>query len=429
MKPFGRFRWRVLAHGVVVLLLMAAAVMIADRLFVNTWVRNEIAERRARITNQLSVYGADGALVASNVQPPMPKPPPDAWRLLANHNETIARDDLVMSGIFREDAFAGVVVRRLPPPMEPYPGPPMAVVLLALGACMLATLVASVPLARSVVLPVESLARSVKLFGSGQLATRASLRRSDEIGELAAAFDEMASRIELLVRSEKQLIANISHELRTPLARIRVVLELASEGDASRTRSYLSEVAHDLAELETLVEDVFATARLEAASGRLGESNLPMRWTTADLAPVIDESRARFESRHPEGDLAVVVEDDVPKLRCDPKLLRRVVDNLLDNAAKYADGSAIELTVTADADTVSIAVADHGPGMSPEVAARAFEPFYRADESRDRRRGGVGLGLSIVRSIVEAHGGTVELETAPERGTRVTAHIPRGAQA
>ncbi|MBF5066170.1 HAMP domain-containing histidine kinase, partial [Salmonella enterica subsp. enterica serovar Istanbul] len=219
---------------------------------------------------------------------------------------------------------------------------------------MLATLVASIPLARSVVLPVEALARSVKLFGSGQLATRASLRRGDGLGELAAAFDDMASRIELLVRSEKQLLANISHELRTPLARIRVVLELASDGDASRTQAYLAEVAHDLAELESLVEDVFATARLEVASGRIGESSLPMRWTTADLRPVIDQSRARFETRHPAGDLAVVVADDLPNLRCDPKLLRRVVDNLLDNAAKYAEGSPIELTVTADADTVSI---------------------------------------------------------------------------
>lgn len=427
MKPFGRFRWRVLAHGLVVVLLMSAAVMIADRLFVNTWVQHEMAERRARMTNQISVYGADGALVASNVEPPVPKPPPETWRLLANRNETIGRDDAVMSGIFRDGAFAGAIVRRVPPPMEPYPGPPTPVVLLALGVCMLATLVASIPLARSVVLPVEALARSVKLFGSGQLATRASLRRGDELGELAAAFDDMASRIELLVRSEKQLLANISHELRTPLARIRVVLELASDGDASRTQAYLAEVAHDLAELESLVEDVFATARLEVASGRIGESSLPMRWTTADLRPVIDQSRARFETRHPAGDLAVVVADDLPNLRCDPKLLRRVVDNLLDNAAKYAEGSPIELTVTADADTVSITVADHGPGMSSEVAARAFEPFYRADESRDRRRGGVGLGLAIVRSIVEAHGGTVELDTAPERGTRLTAHIPRGA--
>jgi signal transduction histidine kinase len=425
MKPFGRFRWRVLAHGLAVVFLMSTAIMIADRLFVNTWVKNEIAERRARTTNQLSVYGADGALVASNVQPPVPKPSPETWTLLASRNETVSRGDLVMSGIFRQDVFDGVVVRRLPPPMEPYPGPPAGAVLLALGVCMLATLLASIPLARSIVLPVEALARSVKLFGSGQLATRASLQRGDEIGDLAAAFNEMASRIELLVRSEKQLLANISHELRTPLARIRVVLELASDGDAARTRSYLSEVAHDLAELESLVEDVFATARLEAASGRLGESNLPLRWTTADLGPVVEEARARFTSRHPDGELAVVVEDDVPTLRCDPKLLRRVIDNLLDNAAKYAESSPIELTVSIDGDVVNIEVADHGPGMSPEVAARAFEPFYRADESRDRRRGGVGLGLSIVRSIVEAHGGKAELDTAPDRGTRVTARIPR----
>jgi two-component system, OmpR family, sensor kinase len=423
----GRFRLRVLAHGLVVVLLMAVAVTIADRFFVNAWVERGLAERRARAANQLSVYGADRSLVASNAEPPIPAPPDDAWASLAGTTESMTRDNFVMSGVFHGGTFAGVVVRRLAPPLVSYPGPPAGLVLLALLACVAATLLASIPLARSVVRPIEALARSVKLFGSGQLSTRASLERTDEIGDLATAFDEMAARIESLVRAEKRLLANVSHELRTPLARIRVVLELASDGDAARVRSYLPEIAHDLEELEQLVDDILATARRDAASDRVDEAKVPMHWTTADLASVVDDSRGRFASRHPDRQLDLVVPGELPELVCDPVLLRRVVDNLLDNAAKYAGGSRIELEVRSDADNVWLKVTDEGPGMSAEVAQRAFDPFYRADESRDRRTGGVGLGLSIVRTIVEAHGGEARIDAAPGRGTSVTARIPRRA--
>jgi len=309
--------------------------------------------------------------------------------------------------------------------MEEYPGPPLPVILLAFTACMAATLLLSVPLARSVVRPIEALARSVELFGSGKLSTRVGLHGHDEIGDLAAAFDEMATRIEALVRSEKRLLANVSHELRTPLARIRVVLELAGDGDPARIQSYLTEVAHDLAELESLVDDVLASARIDAAAGRLGDWSLPLHWATVNLATLIERSRARFASLYPGRALVVAIEGELPDLRCDPALLRRVVDNLLDNAARYANEAPIELRAGADAESAFIRVADKGPGMSPEVATHAFDPFYRADHGRDRRHGGAGLGLSIVRSVVQAHGGRVELDTEAGRGTSVTARIPR----
>jgi len=423
---FGKLRWRVLAHGLAIVVLMSAAVLVADRLLVVRWAQREIDDRRSHLTDQISIYGPDGGLLASNTDPAVPPPTPEEWQALTRRGESIVRDQNVKSGLFHGDAFAGAAVRHLLPwQVAPYPGPPLALILLALSACMAVTLLASVPLARSVVRPIEALARSVKLFGSGRLWTRASIQRRDEIGDLASSFDEMAARIEALVRSEKRLLANVSHELRTPLARIHVVLELASDGDPERIRSYLSEIAQDLGELENLVDDVLATARLEAASGGVGEARFPIHWSTVDVGVLVERSRARFASLHPERELQVVTDGELPELRCDPALLRRVVDNLLDNAAKHAPEAPISLTASADDDEVRIEVADRGPGMAPEVAARAFDPFYRADESRDRRSGGVGLGLSIIRSVVEAHGGKVELHTAPGRGTSVTARIPR----
>ena len=426
MKFFRSFRGRVLAHALVVMILMAGAVALADRLFVNRWVEQELVERRVRVNSEISLYDADGALLASSTTPAVPPPPGDVLSELARGAETVTRANVVMTGVFRDGAFAGAVVRRLPPPLEGYPGPPLPLVLVTLVVCMAATFLASLPLSRSVVHPVEVLARSVKRFGAGELGARAKLARGDEIGDLAAAFDEMATRIETLVRSEKRLLANVSHELRTPLARIRVVLELASDGDPERVRSYLGELAHDLEELESLVDDVLATARLDVATGRLGEGKVPMRWTTASLGELVEKSRVRFATLHSERELEVVGGAGLPEIECDPNLLRRAVDNLLDNAVKHAAGSRVALRVSADTEarSVSIEVEDDGAGMSPEAARRAFEPFFRADQSRDRRTGGVGLGLSIVRTIIDAHGGEVTLDSKPGRGTKVTMRLP-----
>jgi signal transduction histidine kinase len=427
MRPFGRFRTRVLGLGLTVVVIMATAIAIADRVFVNSWVKGEIGRRRAHVTNQVSFYGTDGSLLASNIDPPLPAPSAELRELLARRHESTSRGDLVMTCLFQQQSCVGVTVRRLPPPMEQYPGPPLSLVLLTLGACMGVTLLVSIPLARSVVQPVEALSHSVRLFGSGQLSTRVSLRRGDELGELAAAFDEMAARIEGLVLSEKQLLANVSHELRTPLSRIRVVLELASDGDPMRVGSYLGEIARDLQDVERLLDDVLATARLDFASGRISGASWPLHKTTANLGTIVDGARARFEQLYPGRKLELVAGGELPDLECDPNLLRRMVDNLLDNAVKYANQARLELSVSGDAQSIHIRVADDGPGMSKPVAERAFEPFFRADESRDRRSGGVGLGLSIVRSIVEAHGGQVQLVSAPGKGTQVTARIPRRA--
>ena len=419
MRIFGRFRRRVLVHGVVVVLLMAGAVGAADRLFVNRWIEQEMEERLARVNSKITIYGLDGDLVASNTDPPVPSPPPEVVARFARGAPPATVNGAIVSGLFRDGAFKGVVVRKRAPPMEGYPGPPIPVTLLALVLCMALTLIVSIPLSRAVVQPVERLARSVKRFGAGELNARASLSREDEIGELAAAFDEMAARIQALVRSEKRLLASVSHELRTPLARIRVILELATDGDPHDVRSYLGEIAQDLAELESLVEDVLTSAKLDAGSGAL-----PMHWTHASITDLIATSRARFARAHPDQRFDAHVDVRAAEIECDPKLLRRAIDNLLDNAAKHAPSARVELRVHED-DGIVIAVTDDGPGMSAAAAALAFEPFFREDVSRDRRTGGSGLGLSIVRTIVEAHGGRVVLDSAPTRGTRVAIHLPR----
>ena len=282
---------------------------------------------------------------------------------------------------------------------------------------LLLTLV-SIPLVRQITSPLEMLNRAVVRFGRGELGARAGLQRSDEVGELAQAFDDMAARIERLVRSQKEFLANVSHELRTPLARVRVALEIASEGDEAKARACLGEIAADLAELERLVEDVLTASRLDLARGRAGREAAALRRVPVPGGDILEQAAARFRSIHPDRSLAVEIEGELPVIEADPPLLRRAIDNLLDNACAYSDPDRpVVLSARSDAGTLTIEVRDRGIGIAPDDRAQLFMPFFRADRSRTRNTGGVGLGLALTREIVEAHGGTIDVESEPGEGT------------
>ena len=283
----------------------------------------------------------------------------------------------------------------------------------------------SIPLARQLTSPLERLTRTVERFGEGDLTARAGIARRDEVGDLARAFDAMAARLERLVRAEKEFLANVSHELRTPLARVRVALEIAAEGDDAKARACLKEIAADLTELERLVGDVLTAARLDLAQGRAGSPTTPLRRTTVRVEDLVAETRAHFQAEHPERALEVHVEAGLPALSADLPLLRRALDNLLENACKYSDAERpIALSAGPGMDGVEIAVRDHGIGIDPADQARLFTPFFRADRSRARDTGGVGLGLVLSRGIVEAHGGTIAVESRRGEGTTFTILLP-----
>lgn len=283
----------------------------------------------------------------------------------------------------------------------------------------------SIPLARQITSPLEKLTRAVERFGEGDLSARAGIARGDEVGDLARAFDAMAARLERLVRAEKEFLANVSHELRTPLARVRVALEIAAEGDDAKARACLKEIAADLNELERLVGDVLTAARLDLASGRAGSPTTPLRRETIAVEDLIAEIGVRFDTEHPGRRLDVRLGHGLPALSADRSLLRRAVDNLLDNACKYADAEhPIVLAARVAPDSVEIEVRDRGIGIEPADQARLFTPFFRADRSRARDTGGVGLGLVLSRGIVEAHGGTMAVQSRPGEGTTFTIRLP-----
>ena len=281
--------------------------------------------------------------------------------------------------------------------------------------------------ARWIVRPIDRLSRTARALGAGDLQARSRLERSDEIGELGHRFDEMADRVEGLLVSEKELLANVAHELRTPLTRIGVALDLAAEGDSEAARASLAEIAVDVGELETIVDDILTAMRFEVAGGGKGPTaQLPLRRAHVAAGSIAEAAADRMRGRHPKRPLVVTIEPGLPLVHADPMLLRRVLDNLLENAHKYTpDGTqAIELTATRDGDHVSYEIIDKGVGITPDDLPRVFTAFFRGERSRSRETGGVGLGLTLAKRITEAHGGTIGATSQTGVGTQMRVTIP-----
>ena len=274
--------------------------------------------------------------------------------------------------------------------------------------------------ARWIVRPIERLSRTARAIGTGDLAVRTRLDRSDEIGELGHQFDEMADRLARLVATERELLANVAHELRTPLSRIGVALDLAGEGDSDAARAALAEISIDVGELEVIIDDILTAMRFEV--GR----SLPLRRSIVTSGSIADGAAERFRVRHGNRRLELAIGDDLPALDVDPVLVRRVIDNLLENAHKYTPDldAPIVLEVTRDGDRAGFRVRDRGIGIAADDLPRVFTAFFRGDRSRSRETGGVGLGLTLAKRIVEAHGGTIAIASQIGEGTEVRVELP-----
>jgi signal transduction histidine kinase len=424
-RRHGPLFWRIYLHGVLMLLVVGiavasvgyalrrsgwspgarpaeyAAARFSDLVGDPAGTAREVARLHEAFGVEASVFAADGRLVATSAPGAPPRPsahhPPFDWNVALRGGGTL-------------------VVHSAP--HDPTRG------LVFIGAVLVALALASFPLARSIAAPVERLTAAARALGEGDLSARANVCARGELGALGQAFDVMAARLEILVRGERELLANVSHELRTPLARIRVALELAAEGDLEKARRYLGEIGQDLAELDGLVEDVLTTARLDAGvAGGLRKDDGPV-----DLAQVAAEAAGRFRAGHEGRSLEVQVEGELPALEGDPGLLRRLLGNLLDNAAKYSEpADPVHLTVRRDGAGAVIEVRDHGIGIPAEDLPRLFTPFFRTDRSRARGTGGTGLGLALARRIAEAHGGTIAAESAPGAGTTFRVRLPAAA--
>lgn len=256
--------------------------------------------------------------------------------------------------------------------------------LMVLGGISLAVALAALPMARGLTRRLERLRKGVESLGAGELAARVKVEGRDEVAKLAESFNRAASRIESLVSAHKMLLANASHELRTPLTRIRLGLELM-RGDIDARRK--AELERDIAELDQLIDELLLASRLDTLT------DLETR-EEVDLLALAAEECARYEQCSLDGDTVA--------LRGDPKLLRRMIRNLLENAKRHGE-PPIEIELRRVEGKAIIHVADHGPGVAESERERLFSPFHRVAGAES----GSGLGLALVRQIARRHGGDV----------------------
>lgn len=361
-----------------------------------------------RLRGRLSLYDAKGALIRSNVEPPLDPPDDEERAALATEKWSIDWGRIVVRS--DDSSLIGVYSPNRP-------GFPWDWVLPFGAVILLAVFGASLWFSRRLAQPLEQLTHAARRFGEGDHGARAKLDRDDELGDVGRAFDDMAERTSAVLQAQRQLMGDVSHELRTPLARIRVALELAAE-DPVAARDVLQDVGGDLDEIDRLINDILTTARLD------GEA-VPINREPTSLGELADRATDKFRSRHPSRTLAREIDGEDRAIECDAVLLRRALDNLLDNAAKYSDsGTPVTLAVIPNGTTVAFEIRDKGIGMSAEELERAFTPFWRADGSRTRRTGGVGLGLALARRIARVHGGEVTLSSAPGTGTTARLEVP-----
>ena len=436
----------VMLHGLLFLVITAASVMLANALLARSYQSRgsmepaaryfaelqgrlfDQPEERARQLRQLAlntrleitVYTLDDVLLDSTTEPPLPPLEGAERSLITEGGKAPGRGRPAVAPVFFDGEQRGYLLLSLAPM-----GLPWRHLLATLTIIVLALTVISVPLARRISKPIEHLMNSVRRFGAGDLSARSGLTGSAEVGQLGVAFDEMAARIQFMLRREKQLLADVSHELRTPLARIRIALEMAGEGEGT-SRHYLDEIAIDLAELERLVEDVLNTARLELATDRAGSASAKARHKRISSTELLEQSAARFRQLHAGRELVVELSPGLPELDAHPELLRRAIDNLLDNARKYSD-VAVTLRARPTAEGLELEVADRGIGIDAEDQVHLFTPFFRTDRSRTRGTGGVGMGLALTKRIIEEHGGTIGVSSASGEGSTFRVSLPSAA--
>ena len=278
--------------------------------------------------------------------------------------------------------------------------------------------------------PLAALKATVTSFGAGDLSARARSQRTDELGQLSNAFDEMANRMQRSLTSERRLLQDISHELRSPLARLRFALALARtapDRDAAMARA-----DKEIDRIASLLESLLQVTRVESDPGM---SNAKAVVAMDVVSEVVDDCHLEADaagchlvlSASPAGSAEQNPADDAREasiICADPELLRRALENVLRNAIRYAPpASIVEIAVNRLASTVRFDIRDHGPGVPPGELENIFKPFFRVDNSRNQSTGGVGLGLAIVERAVKAMEGRVWAEKA-QPGLRVVIELP-----
>jgi two-component system sensor histidine kinase CpxA len=270
------------------------------------------------------------------------------------------------------------------------------------------------PLVRGINRSIAQMTQATRRIAEGRFETRVAEGRRDELGDLGRAVNQMAERLAGLVAGQKRFLGDVAHELCSPLAKLRVSLGILEQRAGAEHKDYVARAEEEAAHIAGLVNELLSFSKASLAAP-------PAQLRPVNVLDAVEKAVRR------EAPASTHVKLEVPgdvMVRADAELLTRALSNLLRNAVRYA-GEAGPITIRAqrEQDAVRIVVADRGPGVPASDLPRLFDPFYRADASRDRSTGGVGLGLAIVKTCIESCGGTAACRNLEPSGLEVTMRL------
>jgi len=275
-------------------------------------------------------------------------------------------------------------------------------------------------LSRRILAPVRALTSAAKRLGGGDFSQRLQVKDRSELGELANTFNSMASDLERAERLQHNMVADIAHELRTPLSNIRGYLEAIRDGVIKPDADTIRSLDEEATLLSRLVDDLQELSLAEA-----GELKLVCQ--VENIGELIKQTVPGVQAQATAKGLSVSVDlpDRLPLVNIDSHRISQVLRNLLENAlAHTAEDGIISVTARQQGNWVEVSVTDTGEGIPPEDLPNIFERFYRVDKSRTRATGGSGLGLTIAKRLVEAHGGKIAAQSEVGRGSRFAFTLP-----
>jgi len=291
---------------------------------------------------------------------------------------------------------------------------------LSAGSATAVALLLGVLLARAIARPVRELTAATRAVAKGELGHQVTVRSRDDLGELALSFNQMSADLARSNRLRRQMTADIAHDLRTPLSIVLGYTEALSDGKLQGTQEMYDAMHGEAQLLQRLIDDLQTLSLADA-----GE--LPL--TQLQIAPqtLLERTACAYSVQAEQRNitLRVVAAPDLPLINIDSDRLAQVLGNLMNNALHHTQpGGQITLVAESDAGTVHLCVQDSGDGISSEDLPYVFERFYRGDKARQQQDSASGLGLAIAKSLVEAHGGSISVESVVGKGTSFTITIP-----
>lgn len=271
--------------------------------------------------------------------------------------------------------------------------------------------------------PLQQMARAAKAFGNGDFSIRVSVTSNDEVGELARAFNNMADSLAASEGMRRSFVANVSHELKTPMTTIAGFIDGILDGTIPKEKEsyYLNIVTVEVKRLSRLVTSMLALSRIDSGELKMIKQNF-------DISSTVLNTFLTFEQKIDERDINVTGFDESEPLfvEGDPDMIHQVVYNLVENAVKFTNvGGYINVSVTDEGERAVVSITNSGAGIPPEQIGFVFDRFYKTDKSRSHDKNGMGLGLYLVKTIVQLHGGEISAESVENDYTRFTFWLPK----